>query len=256
MTRRILGLAALGAMCAVRLPAQTDYRNLDDGRPVVTEDAWPIERRAMEFMLPWAWRLDGAPGASGRHRLEPEFMWGAMRNGMVGIKAPIVLGDPGLAGLRAFALYNFNAESPWWPGIAVRGDVVAPLGDGGGDAVTGAIKLIATRTWGTWRTHLNLSRGLGRERARPAVEPFHRWIGTLALDYSPVAKSVLFVAEGGGAQDAAGASVEFVMGLGVRWQFTPTLVLDAGWHGVAGDADGTMGISYTFGRTPRARGAR
>lgn len=257
MTRRILGLAALGALCAVRLPAQTDYRNLDDGRPVVTEDAWPIERRALEFMLPYAQRSAARRDEPSYFRLEPELMWGAVRNGMVGVRAPVVLDDAGgLAGLRAFALYNLNAESPWLPGLSFRADVVAPIGALGGDEVTGAVKLIATRTWGTWRTHLNLSHGIGRERARPAVEPFHRWLGTAAIDWSPLGKSLLIVMEGGGAQDARGGSVDFVMGFGARYQLTPTIVLDVGSRGSAGDQDISMGLSYTFGVAPRPRGGR
>ena len=43
---------ALTVMAAGRLPAQIDYRNLDDERPLFSEDAYPIERHAFEFLLP------------------------------------------------------------------------------------------------------------------------------------------------------------------------------------------------------------
>ena len=41
------------------LPAQIDYRNLDDGRPIATEDAYPVERYAFELLAPY--RFEPAP---------------------------------------------------------------------------------------------------------------------------------------------------------------------------------------------------
>ena len=38
--------------------AQIDYRNLDDERPVVTEDAYPVERYAFEFLAPYLFEAE------------------------------------------------------------------------------------------------------------------------------------------------------------------------------------------------------
>ena len=46
-----------------RVWAQIDYRNLDDDRPVVTEDAYPVERYAFELL--------GAISLRGRGRRRP-----------------------------------------------------------------------------------------------------------------------------------------------------------------------------------------
>jgi hypothetical protein len=48
-----LATAALGAFPAGQLAAQIDYRNLDEGRPLQTEDAYPIERHAFELVIPY-----------------------------------------------------------------------------------------------------------------------------------------------------------------------------------------------------------
>ena len=122
---RSLLLAGALAFAATALPAQTDYRNLDDERPVRTEDAWPIERRAFEWMAPFRYARH-----SGRGELEftPELMWGAFANGMVGAKLPVVtndrLGEAALAGPRFFALLSLNAETRSLPGIALRADAI------------------------------------------------------------------------------------------------------------------------------------
>jgi hypothetical protein len=53
VTQRIAALAiALTAAGFPPLAAQIDYRNLDDHRPVRTEDAYPIERYAFELLIP------------------------------------------------------------------------------------------------------------------------------------------------------------------------------------------------------------
>jgi hypothetical protein len=58
VTRNPATLAALLLLARLAapgpLPAQLDYRNLDDDRPTVTEDAYPVERYAFEFLLPYA----------------------------------------------------------------------------------------------------------------------------------------------------------------------------------------------------------
>jgi hypothetical protein len=56
------------------LPAQIDYRNLDDGRPVATEDAYPVERYAFELLAPY--RFETEAGGAELHLVIPEVAHG------------------------------------------------------------------------------------------------------------------------------------------------------------------------------------
>jgi hypothetical protein len=243
--RVFLGLLALGAFCTRPALAQIDYRNLDDGRPVSAEDAWPIEHRALELLAPF--HLTRASGHT-ESMFTPELGWGIVRNAMIGAKLPVLLGDGGgLAGPRAFAFYNLNAESPSLPGFALRADVAFPGGAASGDGVTVALKAIATRSWGKVRTHLNLARGFGAPVDLPHADAAPRWSGSLAADYTMVRLSAMYVMELRVVQEQPGGSVDLELAGGLRIQLTPTLVLDVGTGGMPGDRSYTIGLSHAFG---------
>src|SRR5260370_4525173 len=112
------------------LAAQADYRNLDEGRPTRVEDAFPVERYAFEFVTSYA--LERDPGGGIVHAFVPELAYGIVANGELGITAPVGLLSEGgvtragLAGLRAFALYNFNPEGAALPPLAVPADGPLP----------------------------------------------------------------------------------------------------------------------------------
>src|SRR6266545_3810460 len=76
-TRRpMLVLAALLAAPPVAR-AQIDYRNLDDDRPTLIEDAYPIERFAFELLAPC--RFEAEPRGVDRHLVVPEAPAGVPR---------------------------------------------------------------------------------------------------------------------------------------------------------------------------------
>jgi hypothetical protein len=260
---RSLLLAGALALCAAALPAQTDYRNLDDERPVRTEDAWPIERRAFEWMAPFRYARH-----SGRGELEftPELMWGAFANGMVGAKLPLVttdrLGDAALAGPRLFALLSLNAETRSLPGLALRADAILPGGEAAGEATLVTAKAIATRTWGRLRTHVNALVTLGDAANAPMADAPGRWSATVAADWSFVRQSTLVIAELATERPLGSDVQQWEVAVGLRRQLTPSLVLDVGMaRGIGGHAGPdlafTAGISRTFSiGTPSVRGAR
>ena len=72
--RAVLLPAVLAGLLAVMGPgaltAQIDYRNLDDDRPTLTEDAYPIERHAFEVLLPY--RFERERGGAEAHLGELE----------------------------------------------------------------------------------------------------------------------------------------------------------------------------------------
>lgn len=257
---RSLLLAGALALSAAALPAQTDYRNLDDERPVRTEDAWPIERRAWEWMMPFHYARH-----AGRGEVEftPEVMWGAFPNGMLGAKLPVRttdrLGEAAAAGPRLFALLSLNAETPQAPGMALRADAILPGGAASGEGVLVVGKAIATRTWGRLRTHANASVTLGRASDAPDADAPGRWSASVAADWTLMRQSTLLIAELYSARPLGGSVQQWEVGTGIRRQMTPAVVLDLGVaHGLregAGFAF-TMGISRTFSLgTPSRRGA-
>jgi hypothetical protein len=250
---RSLSLALLlAALLQGPAAAQLDYRNLDDHRPVRTEDAYVIEHHAFEFMLP----AEYESAAGGAHRVvAPELGWGALRNAQVGVKVPIALADGagpgGLAGPRLFGIYNFNTEGPVLPGLAARADVLVPLGAAAGDAATVFLKAMATRGFGRTRLHANVGATLGRLGADRAADAEPQWMATLAADRTLLRQSVLLIAELAVLQPATGLGAEAVLAVGVRAQVTPTLVLDGGiarrLTARGPDVALTVGVTHAFG---------
>lgn len=253
--RQCLLASLLIAVASSPLAAQIDYRNLDDDRPVLTEDAYPLERHAFEFLLPY--QFEDERGTGQMHAFVPEVEYGIVRNGQLGIKAPIAglreSGDTdwGLAGLRIFGLYNLNSESRTLPAFSFRSDVLLPVGSLGGDATRVSLKAIATRSWGRTRLHANAAWTLGDETGLAAVEPGHRWSYSLAADRTLFRQSLLLIGELAARRLVKGAEVEVNAALGARYQWTPTTVLDFGirrrLRDVAGpDLAVTFGLSHAF----------
>jgi hypothetical protein len=246
--------------------AQIDYRNLDDDRPVITEDAYPVERYAFELLAPY--RFEAEVDGAELHTTVPEAAYGFARNAQVGLKLPLAAvndgasTDWGLAGLRLFGLYNFNTESRWLPALSLRGDASFAVGSLAGDGTRFAIKAIATRSWGCTRAHLNLSAGFGSEDGLSVAEPLSRWSASLAVDRTFFRSSLLLIGEVATSQAIEGDPTSVNASLGGRWQWTPTLVLDAGItrrlrSDVGPDIAFTVGLSHAFAiRALMPRGPR
>lgn len=235
--------------------AQIDYRNLDDDRPVATEDAYPVERYGFELLAPY--RFEAEAGGTRLHVMIPEAAYGLARNAQVGLKLPLAAVDNGtaahwgVAGLRVFGLYNFNTESRRLPALAIRADATFPVGSLGGDGSRLAIKAIATRSWGRMRAHLNAARGFGSEDALAVAEPLNRWDASLAIDRTFFRSSILVIGELAVSEAVQDAPTAVNASLGGRWQWTPTLVLDAGVtrrlrSDTGPDIALTIGLSHAF----------
>lgn len=254
--RTIAALAIMFAAIGLRpLAAQIDYRNLDDQRPVRTEDAYPIERFAFELVLPYQYE-NGLEGGH-LHVVAPELSYGLFPNAQLGLELPLAaLDEPsgtdwGFAGPRLFGLYNFNTEGRILPAFALRTDVAIPVGDLGADDVQLTLKGIATRSWGPTRLHLNAAATVGREAGKPIVDAEPEWALSLAADRTFLRQSLLLVGEVGVLEETSEAPTEVAAALGVRYQLTPTLVLDAGVSrrlsaNAGPDLGLTFGLSHAF----------
>jgi hypothetical protein len=265
ITHRIAALAIAFAAAGFRpLAAQIDYRNLDDRRPVRTEDAYPIERYAFELLVPYDY--ENVPAGEALHTFTPELGYGVLANTQIGLKLPFAAVDGadetdwGFAGPRIFALYNFSTEGRTLPGLALRADVALPVGGFAGDNAQLTLKGIATRSWGSTRLHLNGGLTLGDETGRPEVDAEPDWAVSLAADRTFLRQSLIVIGELGVLEAASTAPTEVTAGLGIRYQLTPTLVLDAGASRRLVEAAGpdlglTFGLSHAFalaGLMPRA----
>jgi len=248
--------AAAALLCAPagEARAQIDYRNLDDDRPALVEDAYPIERYAFELLFPWSSSRER--GAAATHGSVLELAYGFALGAHAGLKLPLASDAGGgnrrwgISGLRAFVLYNFNTEGPALPALSARVDGHFPVGSLGGDATRAEFKVIGTRTFGRARLHLNAAVGLGPDAAGPALEGAPRWWYGAALDRVFFRQSLLLVAEVYARRERRGDAVEVNASLGARWQWTPTLVLDAGvtrrLRATGPDYGVTAGVSHAF----------
>lgn len=255
MKNRVAAAVLAATILAPRvILAQIDYRNLDDDRPTLIEDAYPIERYAFEFLAPWRYRRDHGGGSV--HAFTPEIEYGLLRNAQLGLKLPIAGAtngdhrDWGVSGLRLFALYNFNTESRWLPAVSIRSDILLPLGSLAGEGTRVSLKGIATRSFGRNRLHLNGAYTFGRDRPQAAADPANKWWAGAALDRTLFRQSVLLVGEVYALRAANALPVEVNASVGLRYQLTPYLVGDVGvarrLRANGPDYEMTLGFSHAF----------
>ena len=247
------GVVALGWPAAAL--AQIDYRNLDDDRPTLMEDAYPVERYAFEFLTPWRFSRDRSGGST--HAFVPELAYGLLRNAHLGVKLPIA-GAPstdgrewGISGLRLFALYNFNTEGRVLPALSLRSDVTFPVGSLAGEGTRVSVKGIVTRSWGRTRLHLNGAYTFGKDRPLGAAEAANKWWYGGAVDRTLFRRSVLLIGEVYALRTISAEPVQVNATVGLRAQLTPYLVFDAGVarrlkKSAGPDFELTVGFSRAF----------
>jgi hypothetical protein len=258
---RVILIAVLAAPFAP-LAAQTDYYNTDAGRPIRIEDAYAIERRAVEVQLA-PLRLERGRGGSYRWGIEPELAVGLLPRTQLEIGFPLahVEGGAGrrttaLAGIEASVLYNLNRETKL-PALAVVVDVIVPAGAMAPDKAYPSFKAIATKTFPWARFHMNGQITVGDApvaatgRTAPTAE-LSRWLVGMAVDRALPLRSLLLTAEVVTSQPirAAEATAWDVAG-GARYQLSPRLAVDGGGgYRLSGDDAGwffTAGAAVSLG---------
>lgn len=210
-----------------------DHSNLDDGRPLRVEDAYPIAHGE--------WAVEAGAGLtvpkSGPTRgvFPVEVLYGALPNFHVRLGStlstdPHEIDDQTKSGdLQLSGLYNFNQETLTLPAFGLKASVNFPTGvDSAG--VDGEIKGLVTKSAGRVSFHFNpayqfLSGTGSKERdgiyqfvlgaSYPVGAPRHTRLVALADVFTE--QSV-----------RRGASNVFGGEIGVRYQLTARTVLDAG----------------------------
>jgi hypothetical protein len=263
---------AFAALVSPSLRAQTDYYNTDRGRPVQIEDAYVTERHAMELKLAPV-RLERESGGVYNWGVDPEIAYGILPRTQVEIGLPLAyrevgtLRQSGIAGLELSVMHNLNAETEGWPALALRADLLTPVGNLAPKHAYPSITGIATRTSSWGRVHLNATYTVGSSLDPAARQTdigpaeVSRWLIGGAIDKTYPLRSTLVTAEFYGRKPmVVGAAVDYNAGVGLRHQNSPTLALDAGvGRRLNGEAQGwyvTFGSAYAFGVPslfPRAR---
>jgi hypothetical protein len=261
---RAAAIAVLGtALGAAALPAQTDYYNTDAGRPVQVEDAYPVERRAVELQIA-PLRLERSRGGVYGWGVEPEIAVGVLPRTQVEVGFPLAYTDLGAAGRRAglagvelSALHNLNVETRI-PALAVVADVLVPAGGLAPDRAYASVKGIATKTLPWARFHVNGQYTFGDEPSAGAgavgagAAELTRWIAGVAVDRTLPLRSLLMTGEVTLRQPLASAEdAEWNGGGGVRYQLSPRVAADAGGgYRFSGDDRGwfvTFGAALALG---------
>ena len=259
---RALAPALLLPLAAAEARAQTDYFNTDAGRPIVVEDAYPIERRALEQQLA-PLRLERARGGVYTWGVEPEVAVGILPRTQVEIAVPLRYVDlgagrrfTGVAGVELAALHNLNVETRI-PALAVAAEALLPVGPLAPDEAYVTAKGIATKTF-TWaRFHLNGAYTFGDPDGEPVTLPadgeaqgvhaeLSRWTAGIAVDRTFPLRSLLVTAELVAREPFDDADDELVWdtAAGARFQLSPRVALDGGaGYRLTGD----QGWFATFG---------
>lgn len=228
-----VALAALAAAPAVAR-AQTDYYNLDRGRPLRVEDALPIERHAIEWQLAPV-RVSGARGAGSVLEVEPELAWGLWPRTQVELGVPLArlrrgsATTLGAAGVDVAILHALNTETTTLPALAVAAHALFPAGPLGPSRAIPTITAIATRTFTAGRLHLNASATPGRFAPSDRVGDAARWELGLAADRAFVFQALLVGADVVARRPLVGdGALEWSAATGLRYQVGPRLGIDLG----------------------------
>ena len=252
---------AAGLLACIVVPAaeaQTDYYNTDRGRPLRTEDAYPVERRAFEIQAA-PLRLERAGAGAYSWGFEPEVAYGIAPRTQVEAGLPLAFIDAagarrsGLTGLHLSMLHNLNVETAI-PAFAVAASAALPIGGLASDETFFSVTGIATRTWSWARVHLNGEYTFGDEpdAGDGGVVEASRWSAGISADKTFPLKSLLMGGELVVEQplDATEKTV-LSAALGSRYQLTPRWAVDAGLgKRLNGDEQSwfiTFGSAFAFG---------
>jgi hypothetical protein len=144
---------------SVRAAAQSDYRDLESGRPVRISDAEPTERHAFDIDLTTL-RLERL--SLGRYRLqfEPRVAYGILPRTEISLRMPAFYREPsisprgGVAGVGLGGEYQLAMEKLSIPALAVAAEAFVPTGPNA-LRTSYSVKGLLTRSFSAGRIHLN-----------------------------------------------------------------------------------------------------
>lgn len=234
--------AAAGLVSLSGAAIAADHTNLEEGLPVITEDAYPLKQGALEVQGYARFdHLRDDPRGPSRWTLTPRVEYG-LANAQVSIETPYRLGDASdtkQGEARVQGLYNFNEETTDIPAIAVAAGITRPFGrDAGG--TESELKLLATKSLppfdvsGSWplsyvprRLHLNASWFHNYDPDRSASERRDRY--RVGVAYSqPLGNHIVAVTDVYRETDRRPGSATNLVEGGLRYVITPQTVISGG----------------------------
>jgi hypothetical protein len=125
-------VAAVIVFCVTpgSVAAQSEYRNLESGRPVRVSDATPTERHALELDLTTV-RVDKLSRGRYRLQMEPRVSYGILPRMDVSVRALAFYREPSavpratVAGVGIGSEYLMKMESLRSPAVSIAGEVCA-----------------------------------------------------------------------------------------------------------------------------------
>jgi len=250
----------MGAIILLLLPtfvAALDHDNLDPNRPIAIEDAFPVPHG--EIGVEGGVLFNDRKQGKSRWIFQPQILIGAFPNTQVELSSNLmtdpttVVGDDKSGDLSLGVLYELNTETVNVPAFAVRAGVGFPTGvnsKGVDTELTG----VMTRSFGRWRTHLNIGYtflGSTQGNERSGV---YRVIAAVSypLGYPMSFRDTIIANVFTRQSNLVGQANPTGIGVGLRHQVSSRVVFDMGLGSeVAGPPDrsvffSTIGLSVGF----------
>ena len=143
--------------------AQSEYRNIESGRPVRISDAMPTERHSLDLDLTTA-RVDRLSFGRYRLQVEPRISYGIFPRADISLRTLAFYREPSaiprgtVAGFGIGGEYLVKLESLSSPALALSGEVWVPTGPNS-SRPSYSLKGLLTRSFTSGRIHLNASYG-------------------------------------------------------------------------------------------------
>ncbi len=234
-----------------------DHDNLDPNRPIAIEDAYVVPKG--EIGVEGGILFSDRKRGESRFVFQPQLIIGAFDNTQLELSSDVstnprsIVGDDKSGNLTVGALYNFNTETLSLPAFAARVQLGFPTGvsaKGVDTALTG----VMTRSFGQWRTHVNVGytflgspQGLERSGAYRVVAAVSYPLGYPTRFRDTIIANV-FTRQ----SDLVGQRNPAGIGIGLRHQVSSRIVADVGIGSeLIGPADrslffSTIGLSVGF----------
>ena len=233
MTRTTVRIAILLLLMVPTLVWALDHDNLDPNRPIAIEDAYVVPKG--EIGIEGGILFSDRKRGDSRLVFQPQLIIGAFNNTQLELSSDVstdprsVVGDDKSGNLTVGALYNFNTETVNLPAFAARVQLGFPTGvnaKGVDTAVTG----VMTRSYGRWRTHLNIGytflgspQGQERSGAYRVVAAVSYPLG-YPMSFRDTIIANVFTRQ----SDLVGQRNPTGVGIGLRHQVSSRVVFDAG----------------------------
>ena len=257
MTRTMAILAILFLLMMPSIVLALDHDNLDPNRPIAIEDAYVVPKGeiGVEGGLLFSDRKQGRS----RFVFQPQLIIGAFDNTQLELSSDLqtdprsVVGDDKSGNLTIGALYNVNTETLNLPAFAARVQLGLPTGvnaKGVDTALTG----VMTRSYGRWRTHVNVGYTfLGSPQGLERAETY-RVVAAVSypLGYPTSFNDTIIANVFTRRSDLVGQRNPTGIGIGLRHQLSSRVVADIGIGSeLIGPADrsvffSTIGLSVGF----------